>query len=269
MSESELQLEEIEVVFWNSQVHLIEIFQVIGIQYAFLSSKTNGYKQCHQWVKCRDFLHDALRSQITDKRESIYGFTYEPKVNPPVDLESMRLLVKRDAIKSETNASENTREMMNSALAMIRWMEESNGIKPLSNLYCAAGNKDIYIFEGAADWMESTFMISLYTFLIRLGGRKIVFKDKEDFDSKLTEFSKFSSSDHDFRYLKTIQPFIYKIVEKRKDLKYVKEDGKRLFDDKSISLFHGYTGIVALCEVAAGGNKSGVEELHTLAACIK
>jgi len=262
------------VSFWNKKQSLCEIYQAIGMQYAFLSADND---QCHPWIKCRDFLHDALRSHVTGKKDGIYGFNYDPKANPALDLERMRLLVKRqpDKNKAEKDASENTKEMMDSALAILRLVENHAGIKPLSNLYRTSEDKDVYMFEGSSDWMESTFMISLYTFFIRLGGRKITFKDKEDFDSKLKEIStsRAASNDNDVGYLKDVLPFIYKIVEKRKELRYVREDGKRLFEDQTISLFHGYTGVVALSRQAAmkkrGTNNAKLEDLITLSNCIK
>jgi hypothetical protein len=263
-------MKEIEVSLWKKQQHLSEIMQIIGMQYAFLSSDN---KQCHPWIKCRDFLHDALRCFVTKEKESIFGFSYDPEVDPPLDLTRTRLLVKRQPDKNEKNASEETTAMIDSAIAIVRCIEEYSGIEPLSELHRVAGEKDMYIFEGAVDWMESTFMISLYTFLIRLGGKKIAFKNKEDLDSKLKDLcsSQAPSRDHDISYLKTVLPFIYKIIEKRKELRYINKEGKRLFEGQTIGLFHGYTGIVSLVNQADAKRSSNVklEELTALSELIK
>jgi hypothetical protein len=154
---------------------------------------------------------------------------------------------------------------MNSAISMLRCIEEHSNIEPLSELYKVEGKKNTYLFKGAVDWMESTFMISLYTLFIRLGAKKISFKDKEDLDSKLIELCK-KGGEHTISYLKTILPFIYGIVENRKKFKYVGEDGKPLFEDKSISLFHSYTGIVALANQvkAKKSNQGGHRDLDEL-----
>ena len=264
-------MEKINVSVWTKKQNLCEIYQVLGIQYAFLSSDN---EQCHAWIKCRDFLHDALRCHITGKKDRIYGFSYNPGVDPPLDLEKMRMMVKREPTKDELKASESTKEMIDSALSILRCIEDYSGIEPLSDIYCTSEDENIYVFESAADWMESTFMISLYTFLIRLGARKIKFEGKKELDSKLKELcaGKAVSRDHDLSYLKTVLPFIYKIAERRKDIKYVSEDGKRLFEDQSINLFHNYTGIVALSRQAVaespGRNNAKLEDLAVASKCI-
>jgi len=263
---AETRLRKIKVEFFGKKQHLYEIGQVTGMQYAFLSSKADGYKQCHQWIKCRDFLHDALRSRITGKVEQIFGFSYDPKTDPPIDLKRMRLLIKRDR-----GLAKETRKMIDSAIDIINCIEKSSGIKPLSKLYQASSNDGVYIFMGASDWMESTFMISLYTFLIRLGAKNIEFTDKEDLYSKLKDLK---GGDHDINYLKTVYPFLDKIIENRKKLKYVGRDGKVFFDKQNINMFHGYTGIVALCTQAKAanpraGNNNKLEELISLSDLIR
>ena len=264
-------MKKINVSIWKKKQNLCEIYQVLGIQYAFLSADN---EQCHAWIKCRDFLHDALRCHITGEKDGIYGFSYNPSVDPPLDLEKMRMMVRREAAQGESESSENTKEIIDSALSILHCIEDYSGIKPLSAIYSTSGDKDTYVFEGASDWMESTFMISLYTFLIRLGAKKIKFKDKKELDSKLKKLcaGKAVSKDHDIRYLKTVLPFIYKIVENRKDIKYVGKNGKRLFEGQTINLFHNYTGIVALSDQAVkkdlGKNDGKLKDLMEMAKCM-
>jgi hypothetical protein len=256
---------DIKVTFWEKKTYLCEIGQTVGMDYAFLSA---DHKQCHEWVKCRDFLNDALRGQLNKKAESIYGFSFSAKENPPMCLDKMYLLVK---YKDATNTSENTKAVLNSALDIIHCIEKHGGIKPLSKLHKVSDLDHAYIFEGASDWVESTFMISLYTLLIRLGAKKIGFKDKEELDSKLEKLcTNGSSGDNDITYLKTVRAFIHKIVEKRKELQY---ESKKIFADKYLDTFHNYSGIVALCKEANNRKKKrkadvGMEELHELSAHI-
>jgi hypothetical protein len=271
MAEPETKLEEVEVVPWKNTGSLCEIYQPTGILFAFVSPKEDGSKQCHPWVKCRDFLHDALRNQISRKTDSIYGFNYAVGTNPPLDLRKMRMLFKRTPPKKEDNESKRTEEIVNSALTIIQFMEDQAGIKPFTKLYTVAKQKDIYLFEGEPDWMESTFMISLFTFLIRLGAKNIEFKTKEEFDAKLNDLVKKGEAgigDHDTSYLKIVYPFLYKIILNRKALSYVREDGTHFMNKQSITIFHNYTGIVTLCGEAGGKSRTGVPEMTELAKCI-
>jgi len=255
-------LKKIAITPWLQKKNLCEIGQATGVHYAFLSSKADGYKQCHQWIKCRDFLHDALRNQTLGKKDVIYGFTYENGVNPPIDTKKMRIMVKQ--------INGDTRETVDKGLAIIHCVEKHHNIKPLSKLYKADySEKGVYIFEGAKDWIESTFMVSLYTYFIRLGAKNMdKFKNKEELDASLKKLCK-QRSDHDIIYLNTVNPFLDKILKNRKKMKYVRRNGSSLFDKQSIDLFHGYTGIVALCDMAKNknpraGNNQKLEELIKL-----
>lgn len=263
---TEEKVEGIEVEFFKHKSYLCEAGQPTGIHYAFLSADN---KQCHQWIKCRDFLNDALRNQISDKVDEVFGFSYNPKQNPPLDLGKMRMMVKRHPGPAEKDAAGRIKEIVASALAILNCIEEASGIQPLSVIHQVAGEKEMYIFEGSSEWMESTFMISLYTFLIRLGDKKLVFKDKAELNAALKELSEKKISDHDISYLKTSLPYIDKILEKRKELTYVQKDGKHFMGLSPIGMFHNYTGIVALCQTRKGQNMSGLEELALLSKCIR
>lgn len=261
-------MKKVSVTFWTKHANLCEISQQVGMKYAFLSVDN---KQCHPWIKCRDFLHDALRCQVTGKKDGIYGFNFDPEVNPPLDLKKMRMLVKRDPHSKEKNPSEVTKEAIYRALSIIRCIETKAGIKTLSKLHVTDEDEDIYIFEGPRAWMGSPFMISLYTLLIRLGAKKIEFDNVEELDAELKRLSdnEEKSSDNDIRYLKVVQPYIHKIVENRKKLKYVGKDNKPLFFvDKGINIFHNYTGVVSLTQhlenLKKKMNLNGLEDLTKL-----
>ena len=246
--------EKIAVKLKDNKTYLDEIGQPTGIEYAFLSENN---EQCHVWVKCRDFLNDALRSYFIGRPEQIYRFAYDPKVDPKLDINRMRMLVSFCSTPSCDRA-----QVVDSALAMIHCLEKHGGISPLSKIFPVEGKDAIFIFEGSSDWMESTFMISLYTFIIRLGAKRIFPKDANDFEDKLKELclKNSRSHDHDFKYLNTVKSYILRIIEERKNLRYKREDGTFLFNNKDVHTFHGYTGIVSLCRKSY----SGVEELKPL-----
>ena len=88
-----------KVEWWKANGGLAEIYQSTHLQFAFLSAPKDGSKQCCAWSKCRDFLHDALRTKITGVKSSIYGFVYDVKTHPPIDLRRTRMLVKKSGVK--------------------------------------------------------------------------------------------------------------------------------------------------------------------------
>jgi len=80
-----------EVVWFPTSGNLSEEYQKLGFEFAFMSA---NYEQCHTFVKCRDFLQDAVLWQLEGKKKSIYNFIYDPAKQPPIDLEKMRMLVR-------------------------------------------------------------------------------------------------------------------------------------------------------------------------------
>lgn len=257
-------LKTTRVELYPDSGHLSEIYQSTGFKFAFLSSPEDGLKMCHPWIKCRDFLNDAMRNQITGKKDQIFGFSYVPGSNPTIDTKRMRMLVKRDAAKGEENVLANTHEMMLDAFNLLRFFERREKMKPITKLEAVEGHEGLYVFTSSSEWILSPFMISLYTFLIRLGAKKIKFKTGEELEAELKKIADMPEQygDHDIQYLKIVYPHLSKILHRRAVLGYQKPDGKTLFETASIDTFHNYTGIVALCKPA------NIAELKQLSAAV-
>jgi len=263
-----MTLKKISVKFWSQRASLCEAYQSVVMKYAFLSPKADGRRQCHPWIKCRDFLHDALRNFSTGDNGVIYGFTYTKGKNPPLNLKKMSLLVKYEYPADKTKSSREIRSIMDSALGIIHCVEKYAGIKPITVLYQTAKDADIYVFRGSKEWMDSTFMISLYTFLIRLGGKKLKVANKDTLYEELKKIES-TGSDNDARYLKTVLPYLFRIVDNRAKLKY-KKGQKYFFQDQTIGTFHAYSGIVAICRQAANNHiDTRLAELQDLAKHIR
>jgi len=262
-------VKEIEVELWTKESYFSEIGQAIGVRYAFLSPEKDGNKQCHGWIKCRDFLQDAFRwHHAGNNGQGIFGFSYEPKDDPPLDTEKMRMLVDYTAGKPD-------KATLDCTISILKLMESHGGIEPQTKILGVKDHDNIYVYEGAKDWMGSSFMISMYTFLIRLGARKIPFKNKEELDSELRKISESPAEggDNDVNYLKTVLPFLYKIIENREKLLYIKGKSKPFLSGQSINMFHNYSGVVSLAKYANGSmdkmNSKGLEDLLELSKYIK
>ena len=119
---------KIEVQWWKEKASLAEIYQKTGIEFAFLSSPKDGYRQCHPWAKCCDFLHDALRSTINKDSCQIYGFNFDAKKNPLLDLRRTRMLVRKNAKKGEEEAVESFHKKMLSARRILNFYEDRVGV---------------------------------------------------------------------------------------------------------------------------------------------
>ncbi|MGD9160885.1 MAG: hypothetical protein PVG39_20875 [Desulfobacteraceae bacterium] len=243
------------------KVHYAEEYQTTGFQFAFMS-KDN--KMCHDWIICRDFLQDALRNQLTGRDDEIYSFHYKPGIDPKLETtRTLMLMSKEGADASEFKA------MLKSAVKLVNHYETRHKLTPLTKMLKAksAGEpgRICYLLKGPGAWSKSPVMISLYTFLIRIGYLKLDFKDHKELMAVFKELSSGSGRDHN--YLKqTYEKFDLMIKHRSKhNFKkrgYKKGDNIR-FQDDSIHNFHHNSGIVKLAQLNVS-DKSVNEEFRKI-----
>jgi hypothetical protein len=132
------------------------------LEYAFFNADK---QQCHCFAYCKDFLQDALWAALNDKKASIYGFSYNPEKDPPVDLKKTRIGLRLRKDKDFAAKCER-------ALQFVNEVEEQLGF-PYSRVEAAGNYKDtddtVFVFVGSKKWMHSTVTLSLYTLLLRIG----------------------------------------------------------------------------------------------------
>jgi len=245
---------------YKDSTNLIEEYQQTGIYFAFISAPKDGYKQCHQLVKCRDFLHDAVRCSIPNNEISkckIYNFEYINKVNPSIDLNKMRLMVTyKDTKDNFLNINNMSIEMLY-ALKLIHHYEKMMGIK-IKTRQKQFNHKDfinpIWTFTGNSIWVRSPVLISLYTFLIRLGNKKINFNNDDELQKAYKQLIKNDENkddyivDKDIHYLKTIYSKLNIFLKNYKNLLFINNKFDTLFLDSKIDIqsFHNNSGILSL-----------------------
>jgi hypothetical protein len=252
-------LEKTIIVDWFPSTNsLIEAYQQTEFKFSFvgLPNKDGVSKQCHPWAKCRDFLPDAVRATIINKTFSIYGFSFNPNDNPALDLDTMRMLVYKSDLKSADKVE--FEDKMFFGINLLNHYEKIMKIN-LSVLYRTEkdyNNKPVYLFIGNGEWMRSPFLISLYTLLIRLGDKKIVFKDNQELMDKykilITKHESGKIYDNDIGYLKSMWDVLHIMLENRETLTHSHKSMDPLFKDPLIdnSSFHNRTGIKSLSQAA-------------------
>jgi len=240
----------------STSTHLSEIYQKTGMVFSFVSSPTNGLKQCHEWVKCRDFLHDAVRTQITGNPSQIFGFKFLKGTNPEIDLTKMRMLVSKNGLTSSKKDIDDFTAKMKSSLQIIKCFEKIAKVKPsiLKKIDTNGSSyTSIYMFIGDKMWIKSPFMVSMYTFLIRLGDKQLIFKTKEELFSALESLSKApkpksGENDNDLIYLPDCYKHLFTVAEKHEKLFPTNENGLHDIYSKAIDIgtFHNQSGILSL-----------------------
>jgi len=241
-----------KVKWFESKNKLAEIYQSINMKFSFATRKDNMFIQCHEWVKCRDFLHDAVRTALTGTKSNIYGFKFEKGINPDLDLNNTIMLVSQKNLKVEKIFLAN----LTKSLSIINYYETLHKEK-LSKLTKVEGNKEanyehIWVIEGPKFWMTTPYLISLFTFFLRLGAKNIGFKTEKDLKEKLNKIVEDKNdNDNDANYLRYIWDKLNilainypKLVAKNKN-----SYSNLYFKSSSISDFHNRSGIVSTCKV--------------------
>jgi hypothetical protein len=143
-----------------------------------------------------------------------------------------------------------------SGLKIIRCFEKVAGVKPsvLKTINTDGSSyKAIYMFIGDGMWMKSPFMVSLYTFLIRLGDKMLSFETEDELLKSLETLAKTSKpgcngNDNDLTYLPECYKHLFTVARKHKELFPVDKDGMHDIYTKEIEIgsFHNYSGILSL-----------------------
>ena len=238
-------------VKWFAGVKPAEIYQSFNMKFSFANIIDGKIVQCHQWVKCKDFLHDAIRTMLTGNKSSIWSFTFEKNVNPNISMDKIRFLISK---KDVTNATE-FKFVLTRALKLINHFENLAGedhttIKKVEEDK-KAGYKHVWLLEGPKFWLSAPYLVSLFTYLLRLGNKPLEFTDATSLKKELGVLSNDThlSNDNDMKYLKTVWDKIDIVVREHEKLAKLNKDGfsELYFTDVAISAFHNNTGIVSAC----------------------
>ncbi len=233
-----------KIKWFSSKNNLCEIYQQVNVQFAFLSPEN---MQCHDWIKCRDFLHDAVKAHLNKIKWQIYGFVYEYGVNPPIDMKHMKMLMRKPA--KGKKAEKEFKDIHTRALALLHHYEDMMGISKSEivetedqNGYPAA------IYIGDPIWMCSPFLVSAYTFFMRMGDKDISFTCNKSLMSEYEKVIKNGAKDNDTTYLKAMWNKL-DIVFKNTDKLFGKKKIHPLFMDEKTptGTFHDTCGIYSLC----------------------
>lgn len=140
---------------------IIQVYKK-GIEYALVSDDD---VQCHDFVWCKDFLHDVIHSCVNKKSFEIYNFKYNPCIDPNPSLGKIKLLVANPKDKDFSNK-------IFDCLDFLNQIESKLKIKNTIIRKCKSppqGYDNVFIFEGSKRWIAAPPMVSLYSLLIRMG----------------------------------------------------------------------------------------------------
>ena len=161
-----------------------EAYQSNNIKFAFVSKEPGRqrFKELHSAVKCRDFLGDVLFSEAEKQDINIYDFKWG-KNRSPIDRDSLRLSIHFPSKDSFANFQANINILTN--------VEKCGSTKP-STIKTVAGDPLCLVVESDKIWLSSVFLISLFTFILKIMGYS--FKNPDDWISEFPKMGKNDSS---------------------------------------------------------------------------
>lgn len=146
--------------------HLAEIYSQ-GWECALAKKEGTSLVQVTVWVRCKDFLNDALWAHVGKKTASVYGFSHGP-ADPVIDMTKLVLLVRDKTVDADKMLAG-----CKLARTVIRAFELKLGFLPRTRLYkienvekAEAGE---FAFISSGKWLIAPPLISLYGCLARAG----------------------------------------------------------------------------------------------------
>lgn len=210
-----------------------EIGQQKKVLFAFCNKKGNILTPIFDWVLCRDFLSDVLYAEENNTEVNKYNFVYNPAKNK-IDRDKTRFLLKMNE-EDVTNLSTN--------LNILNKIEKDNR---LVSTIIKHVEKNVYLVEGSKMWMNNTFSLHLYTFLL-----KAMCYEYKDNDKWIKELQKEDTNEG--RYAKSFIPQFESIVSKYLKTLFNKGSSVHGYTEEytSVTYIHDCGGVQTLFRIGA------------------
>jgi hypothetical protein len=224
---------------WAKQYGTAQVYYD-GIEMALCSE--DG-RQIGPWVFCKDFFQDAIKGYLNGISSSIHGYVYDPKTQPPIDMENARVLM-TDANNPQY------RQKIADVLDLLNRVEKDMGLEPTVALECKNPpskyeKAGVFLFVGDKAWLQSSAALSMWTLLMRNG---VVHKSGDAYQHTLSciiigKTKPAQSNDH--IYLKWARPGIDLVIKQGIEKVFGKDIKKNYAASIPTHILHHNGGIVS------------------------
>lgn len=238
----------------NYQRHIIwlpvpkksKILQIYdkGLEYALVSG---NYEQCHEFVWCKDFLHDVVYSTINKQSFELYKFFYAPYVLPNPSLDKTRIMLTNSRDKKFSTKIPQVLDFINQIEDSLKMKKTS--VRKCHNPPAQYDKSGVFLFEGSKRWINAPAMLSLYTLLLRVG---FVHKKGQSFQQTILEVTAKKVTAYqrrDSSWLKFSEPALNLILKQGDRRFFKKEIEKNYPKEASIDYVHNKMGIISLASL--------------------
>jgi len=227
-----------------------EIYQDSSLKFAFAiyDKNTDTLQQVHDFVKCRDFLNDALLASKQGVVSSkIYGFSYDGE-NSPISNKHPLMILKGDGFDYLING-----------LRLLNKVEE--GIKSRMSKVVDIPGTSYKLLKFSPVYLRSTVTISLYTHIIR-ALHQYDSSGYEDLFSFLKEIPKKYGKGSVVEYQGYIDSFLdlELLFVKIRSIFKLNSEFPDASNSTDISQIHDGGGIVSFSKVVEYGYEDGYED---------
>jgi hypothetical protein len=209
-----------------------------GLEYALVNPDGT---QITPFAFCKDYLQDAIQAKIINKKRSIYGFSYDPKVNYPISLKSTDLLISNSKDFDFETRIPNCLDFIHQAEKILK-IKKTCVFKcedpPLKYL-----RPNVFYLKGSNRWIKSAPMLSMYTLFIRIGLGHLPGDSLHDTMNKIISKQQAAYQPIDsFRLSKSIEGINY--IFNKGDLNVFGKSIKDNYPEKiKVSMMHNKFGI--------------------------
>ena len=220
--------------------NLAEINQTLDVRFAWAVPKSRGVvTNSIPFVKCRDFLGDCLYATEKDKKQSIYGFSFDPKKQTYCK-SSTKLLLQFPNVESFQNFNNNLQHLHN--------IEENFKYKKTVVKQVA---ENTLLVIGSSQWIRNIVSVSFYTFILKCISYKLTNQIPFWDAVKVTEVtitgwdgSKVTRTTLEASYLKDMDKFQYFLRTYKKFMRVVKTATSPEYD--TINYVHNRSGFYSI-----------------------
>jgi hypothetical protein len=200
-------------------------------------------QQIGPWVFCKDFFQDAIRGYLNGISSGIWGYTYNPKTDPAIDMENARVMMTNSADPDFVNKIPAVLDFLNQVekkmkISLTKAYECEN--PPAS--YKKSG---VFLFVGDKAWLQSSAALSMWTLLMRNG---VVHTVGDKFNDTLDDIIKGKlkpAQRNDHLYLKFGKPGIDLVLENGVEKAFGKDVKKNYAASIATHTIHHNGGIVS------------------------
>lgn len=234
-------------IAWAKQKGSGQIYSS-GIEMALCSA--DG-QQIGDFVFCKDFFQDAIKGFLNDMSSSIYGYSYNPKTQPPIDMKNTRVLM-------TDSSNPNLSDKVPAVLDFLNQVEKEMKLKPTKALVCddppsSYKKAGVTLYVGDPAWLQSSAALSMYTLLMRNGTVHTVGVNWRKTLDGIIAGKIYPAQENDATYLRYGKPGIDLIIEKG-IVKVFGDDVKKNYAAKiSTGTIHHHGGIVSFGSAKCAG----------------